>query len=57
MKQLNLFIELTRLKKAYWLYAMLFWPCAWGLTMAYDFSNNLNDYFFYLYFIFSWDLF
>jgi len=29
-------------------FMLLFWPCAWGLTLAYDFSNNLNDYFFYL---------
>ena len=27
---------------------LLFWPCAWGLTLAYDFSLNLNKYFFYL---------
>jgi 4-hydroxybenzoate polyprenyltransferase len=27
---------------------LLFWPCAWGLTLAYDFSGNLNNYFFYL---------
>ena len=27
---------------------LLFWPCAWGLTLAYDFSNDLNNYFFYL---------
>jgi 4-hydroxybenzoate polyprenyltransferase len=47
MKQLNLFIELTRLKKPIG-YMLLFWPCAWGLTLAYDFSNNLDKYFFYL---------
>ena len=47
MKQLNLFIELARLKKPIG-FMLLFWPCAWGLTLAYDFSNNLNDYFFYL---------
>ena len=47
MKQLNLFIELTRLKKPIG-YMLLFWPCAWGLTLAYDFSNSLNIYFFYL---------
>ena len=47
MKQLNLFIELTRLKRPIG-YMLLFWPCAWGLTLAYDFSNNLNKYFFYL---------
>ena len=27
---------------------LLFWPCAWGLTLAYDFNENLNIYFFYL---------
>ena len=47
MKQLNLFIELTRLKRPIG-FMLLFWPCAWGLTLAYDFSNNLNDYLFYL---------
>jgi len=47
MKQLNLFIELTRLKRPIG-FMLLFWPCAWGLTLAYDFSNTLNDYFFYL---------
>ena len=47
MNQLNLFIELTRLKKPIG-YMLLFWPCAWGLTIAYDFSSNLNNYFFYL---------
>ena len=47
MKQLNLFIELIRLKKPIG-FMLLFWPCAWGLTLAYNFSNNLNIYFFYL---------
>ena len=47
MKQLNLFIELTRLKKPIG-FMLLFWPCAWGLTIAYDFSNNINIYFYYL---------
>jgi len=47
MKQLNLFIELIRLKKPIG-FMLLFWPCAWGLTLAYDFSDNLNNYFFYL---------
>jgi 4-hydroxybenzoate polyprenyltransferase len=51
MKQLNLFIELTRLKKPIG-YMLLFWPCAWGLTLAYNFSNNLNNYFFYLFLFF-----
>ena len=51
MKQLNLFFELTRLKRPTG-YMLLFWPCAWGLTLAYDFSNSLNIYFFYLFLFF-----
>ena len=47
MNQIYLFIELTRLKKPIG-FMLLFWPCAWGLTLAYDFSENLNNYFFYL---------
>ena len=47
MNQLNLFIELTRLRKPIG-YMLLFWPCAWGLTIAYDFSTNLKVYFLYL---------
>jgi len=47
MKQLNLFIELTRLKKPIG-FMLLFWPCAWGLTIAYDFSKDIDNYFFYL---------
>jgi len=26
----------------------LFWPCAWGLTVAYNFEENIDLYFFYL---------
>jgi len=47
MNQLKFFIELTRLKKPIG-YMLLFWPCAWGLTLAYDFSENLSKYYFYL---------
>jgi len=47
MKQISLFIELIRLKKPIG-FMLLFWPCAWGLTLAYDLSDNLNKYFFYL---------
>ena len=47
MNQLKLFIELTRLKKPIG-YMLLFWPCSWGLTIIYDFSNDLRIYFFYL---------
>jgi len=47
MKQLNLFIELTRLKRPIG-FMLLFWPCAWGLTIAYDFSESLKSYFFFI---------
>jgi len=46
MNHLNLFIELTRLRKPIG-YMLLFWPCAWGLTIVYDFSKDLGIYFFY----------
>ena len=47
MKQLNLFIELTRLTRPIG-YMLLFWPCAWGLTLVYNFSENFEKYIFYL---------
>ena len=47
MNQLNLFIELTRLKRPIG-YMLLFWPCAWGLTLVYNFSENFEKYIFYL---------
>jgi len=51
MKQLNLFLELTRLKRPIG-YMLLFWPCAWGLTAAYDFEQNLEKYFFFFFLFF-----
>jgi len=47
MDQLKLFIELTRLKKPIG-YMLLFWPCAWGLTIAYDFGEKNNTFLFYI---------
>ena len=41
MKNFELFLELTRLKKPIG-FLLLFWPCLWGLTLANNFSN---DYF------------
>ena len=41
MNQLNHFIELIRLKKPIG-YMLLFWPCLWGLAIAYDFSINIQ---------------
>ena len=47
MNHVKLFIDLIRLKKPIG-FMLLFWPCAWGLTIAYDFSNGFKNYFFYL---------
>ena len=47
MNRLNLFIELTRIKRPIG-YMLLFWPCSWGLTIGFDFSKELKIYFFYL---------
>ena len=46
MKNLNLFIELTRLNKPIG-YMLLFWPCLWGLTIAYDFNYSLHQFIVY----------
>ena len=44
---LKIFIELTRLNKPIG-FMLLFWPCIWGLTIAYDFSTSSFTYFFYI---------
>ena len=46
MEKINNFIELTRLKKPIG-FMLLFWPCLWGLTIAFDFSNNTYTFFKY----------
>ena len=47
MNQIYLFIELTRLKKPIG-FMLLFWPCAWGLTIACDFTKEKISFIFYL---------
>ena len=46
-EKLQIFLDLTRLKRPIG-YMLLFWPCAWGLTAGFNFSENLLIYFFYL---------
>ena len=46
-EKLQIFLDLTRLKRPIG-YMLLFWPCAWGLTAGFNFSENLIIYFFYL---------
>ena len=52
MSHISIFFELTRLKKPIG-YMLLFWPCAWGLTIAYDFQNGFDDYILYIFLFFS----
>ena len=47
MSHISTFIELTRLKKPIG-FMLLFWPCAWGLTIAYDFQSSIDQYLFYI---------
>ena len=56
MNQLKLFIDLTRLKKPIG-FMLLFWPCAWGLTLSYDFSKDIFYYLFNLVLFFLGSLF
>ncbi len=44
MKHIKIFIELTRLNKPIG-FMLLFWPCAWGLTLAYYFYPFFGFYF------------
>jgi len=46
MENIKLFIQLTRLNKPIGS-MLLFWPCIWGLTIAYNFNSSLNNFFFY----------
>jgi 4-hydroxybenzoate polyprenyltransferase len=46
MEQIKLFIELIRLKKPIG-FMLLFWPCIWGLTLAYNFNGEKVTYFLY----------
>ena len=43
MQQIKIFIELTRLNKPIG-YMLLFWPCAWGLTLGFFFNRDINLY-------------
>jgi 4-hydroxybenzoate polyprenyltransferase len=47
MDQLKIFTELSRINKPIG-YMLLFWPCAWGLLIGYDFKNENNIFYFYL---------
>ena len=44
MKQIKIFITLTRLNKPIG-FMLLFWPCTWGLTLAYFFDADTEKYY------------
>ena len=46
MSHISIFLELTRLKKPIG-YMLLFWPCVWGITIAYNFQDKLNQFIFF----------
>tara|TARA_X000001036_G_scaffold379367_1_gene370173 strand:+ start:917 stop:1777 length:861 start_codon:yes stop_codon:yes gene_type:complete len=47
MEHLKIFINLTRLNKPIG-FMLLFWPCSWGLALAYNLNQNLNTFLYYL---------
>ena len=47
MHNLKIFIELTRLNKPIG-FMLLFWPCSWGLTLAYIDDQNFNIFLYYM---------
>ena len=49
MGQLKIFIELTRLNKPIG-FMLLFWPCSWGLALAYNSNQNLEQLIYFLIF-------
>ena len=46
MQNIKMFVELTRLDRPIG-YMLLFWPCLWGLTIAYNFNSELEKFYFY----------
>ena len=52
MQNIKLFIDLTRLNRPIG-YMLLFWPCLWGLALAYDFNEDINLFLFYSFLFFA----
>ena len=47
MEKIQIFIQLTRLNKPIG-FLLLFWPCAWGLSLGYYFNGETSSYLKYL---------
>ena len=46
-KHITNFINVTRLNKPIG-FLLLFWPCTWGLSLAFYFDKNLDTFCYYL---------
>ena len=51
MEKIQIFIQLTRLNKPIG-FLLLFWPCAWGLTLAFYYTQELNIFLKHIFFFF-----
>ncbi len=51
MEHIKIFIELTRLNKPTG-FMLLFWPCSWGLALAYSYDQNFNTFMYFLFLFF-----
>ena len=51
MEKIKIFIQLTRLNKPIGFF-LLFWPCVWGLTLAFFFNGEINLYLKHLFLFF-----
>ena len=51
MNKIKTFIDATRLNKPIG-FMLLFWPCVWGLTLAYYFNNQTTLYLKYIFLFF-----
>ena len=47
MEKFQIFVQLTRLNRPIGI-LLLFWPCVWGLTLAFYFSGNADIYLKYI---------
>ena len=47
MQQVKIFIDLTRFNKPIG-FMLLFWPCSWGLSYAYNFNQDTKLFIYYL---------
>jgi 4-hydroxybenzoate polyprenyltransferase len=47
MNQFKIFLELARLNKPIG-FMLLFWPCSWGLALAFNSNHNPGEFIYFL---------